>query len=70
MGFHWTILVSVGVWCSDQCANRCRFPAMFESVGVARSAGVIAALIMGVSFIPIALLHWQGKRWYARGGDE
>lgn len=43
---------------------------MFESVGVARSAGVIAALIMGVSFIPIALLHWQGKRWYAHGGDE
>ncbi|KAL4891469.1 MFS multidrug transporter [Aspergillus ambiguus] len=39
------------------------FSSMFENVGIARSAGVIAALIMGVSFIPVTLLHWQGKRW-------
>ncbi|KAL4918315.1 major facilitator superfamily domain-containing protein [Aspergillus aurantiobrunneus] len=39
------------------------FPAMFESVGTARSSGVVTALIMGVSFVPTALLHWQGHRW-------
>lgn len=35
---------------------------MFEHVGVAESAGVITALIMGVSFIPTALLQWAGWR--------
>ena len=35
---------------------------MFESVGVAESAGVVVALICGASFIPIALFHWQGWR--------
>jgi len=35
---------------------------MFESVGIAGSAGVVVALICGVSFIPIALLHWQRLR--------
>ncbi|ODM14492.1 hypothetical protein SI65_10114 [Aspergillus cristatus] len=38
------------------------FPAMFEEVGIAASAGVMVALITGVSFIPTALLHWQGWR--------
>ncbi|KAF7182849.1 hypothetical protein CNMCM7691_002593 [Aspergillus felis] len=38
------------------------FTAMFEKVGIARSAGVVAALIMGVSFVPTALLHWKGER--------
>lgn len=36
---------------------------MFETVGVAESAGVVVALICGVSLIPIALLHWQGWRF-------
>lgn len=36
---------------------------MFETVGVAGSAGVVVALICGVSFIPVALLHWQGWRF-------
>lgn len=36
---------------------------MFEDVGIAASAGIIVALIAGVSFIPTALLHWQGWRW-------
>lgn len=35
---------------------------MFEEVGIAASAGVMVALITGVSFIPTALLHWQGWR--------
>ncbi|RLL93220.1 hypothetical protein CFD26_101575 [Aspergillus turcosus] len=37
------------------------FTAMFEKVGVARSAGVVTALIMGVSFLPTVLLHWRGS---------
>ncbi|KAK1141067.1 hypothetical protein N8T08_009640 [Aspergillus melleus] len=46
------------------------FPDMFESVGIANSSGVITALIMGVSFIPTALLHWQGHRWHAADRGE
>ncbi|RAH67030.1 putative MFS transporter [Aspergillus aculeatinus CBS 121060] len=45
------------------------FPSMFEHVGVAASAGVCAALIMGVSFIPIALVHWQGRSWRPATGE-
>ncbi|KAJ5874890.1 uncharacterized protein N7529_003320 [Penicillium soppii] len=40
------------------------FTSMFESVGIAASAGVAAALIMGAGFIPMALMHWQGNKWY------
>lgn len=48
-------------------ANYCfRFPSMFESVGTAASSGVAAALIMGTGFIPIALMQWQGEKWYKR----
>ncbi|KAL4928626.1 putative MFS multidrug transporter [Aspergillus undulatus] len=39
------------------------FPAMFESVDIAKSSGVVTALIMGASFIPTVFLHWQGHRW-------
>ena len=39
------------------------FPSMFVHVGVANSAGVTTALIMGVSFIPTIFLQWQGARW-------
>jgi hypothetical protein len=42
---------------------------MFESVGIANSSGVVAALIMGASFIPMALMHWQGKKWYTKRVD-
>lgn len=38
------------------------FTAMFERVGIGRSAGVVTALIMGVSFLPTVLLHWRGER--------
>jgi len=44
----------------------CRFPDMFTSVGVAASAGVAAALIVGVSILPTMLIQWRGQRW--RGG--
>ncbi|KAJ5625406.1 hypothetical protein N7510_001715 [Penicillium lagena] len=40
------------------------FPSMFESVGLAKSSGVVTALVMGASFIPTALMQWQGSKWY------
>ncbi|EIT80122.1 major facilitator superfamily domain-containing protein [Aspergillus flavus] len=39
------------------------FPPMFESVGVAASAGVGCALLVGVSVIPTLCLHFMGRRW-------
>jgi hypothetical protein len=42
---------------------------MFESVGIANSSGVVTALIMGASFIPMVLMHWQGKNWYTKRAD-
>jgi hypothetical protein len=36
---------------------------MFNSLGVAKSAGVVAALIAGVSVIPTLLLQWRGQKW-------
>lgn len=39
---------------------------MFEDVGVAASAGIVVALIAGVSFIPTVFLHWQGQRFHKR----
>ncbi|RDW70558.1 putative MFS multidrug transporter [Aspergillus mulundensis] len=39
------------------------FPSMFESVGVARSSGVVVALIMGCSFVPTVYLHFAGRKW-------
>jgi hypothetical protein len=39
------------------------FPSMFESVGVAKSSGVVTALIVGCSFAPTVFLHITGKRW-------
>ncbi|KAJ5316379.1 hypothetical protein N7476_006686 [Penicillium atrosanguineum] len=41
-----------------------RFTSMFDSVGIAASSGVVAALIMGASFFPTLFLQFQGKRWY------
>ncbi|KAB8231308.1 putative MFS multidrug transporter [Aspergillus alliaceus] len=41
------------------------FPDMFEAVGIGKSSGVVTALIMGVSFVPTAVLHWQGRRWHS-----
>lgn len=39
------------------------FPSMFVHVGVANSAGVATALIMGASFIPTIFLQWMGASW-------
>lgn len=36
-----------------------RFPDMFESVGLAASAGVVTALTVGVCVIPTIFLHWN-----------
>lgn len=41
-----------------------RFTAMFDSVGISASSGVVAALIMGASFLPTVFLQWKGKKWY------
>jgi MFS family permease len=37
------------------------FPDMFETVGVANSAGVVAALVVGVSLVPVVVVHWKGQ---------
>ncbi|KKK18579.1 hypothetical protein ARAM_005730 [Aspergillus rambellii] len=37
------------------------FPDMFESVGIAASAGVCVALMVGVSVIPTIFLQWKGR---------
>ncbi|KAJ5917163.1 hypothetical protein N7466_010717 [Penicillium verhagenii] len=42
------------------------FTDLFDSVGIAKSSGVVAALIMGASFIPTAILQWKGEKWYSR----
>lgn len=38
-------------------------PSMFDNVGVANSAGIATALIVGVGIIPIILVQWRGKQW-------
>jgi hypothetical protein len=40
-----------------------RFPDMFDNVGVAKSAGVAAALLVGVSLLPTMVLQWRGQAW-------
>lgn len=40
-----------------------RFPDMFDTVGIAKSSGVVTALLMGVSFIPTVILQWRGSKW-------
>ncbi|KAJ5063654.1 major facilitator superfamily domain-containing protein [Bipolaris maydis] len=36
------------------------FPDMFAKVGVADSAGVAAALLVGASLVPVVVTHWKG----------
>lgn len=38
------------------------FPDMFASVGIANSAGIVTALLVGVSFSPIVFTQWRGQR--------
>lgn len=42
---------------------------MFDGVGIAKSSGVITALIMGCSLFPIVYVQWQGKRLYNSDSD-
>ena len=42
---------------------------MFASVGVAPSAGIGAALIVGASVIPTIFLHWRGRSWRQQDGE-
>ncbi|KAL4763518.1 putative MFS transporter [Aspergillus foveolatus] len=37
------------------------FPGMFETVGIAASAGVCVALMVGVSVLPTIALQWKGR---------
>ncbi|KAL2817045.1 MFS multidrug transporter [Aspergillus cavernicola] len=46
------------------------FSAMFDSVGIAKSSGVVMALIMGASFFPTVFLHWRGARLRGGPADE
>jgi len=36
---------------------------MFTNIGVAKSAIVVSALIVGVSIIPTMALQWKGSSW-------
>ncbi|RAL07852.1 putative MFS multidrug transporter [Aspergillus homomorphus CBS 101889] len=42
------------------------FTDMFDDVGLAKSSGVVTAMIMGASFIPTVLLHWKGQKWHKK----
>jgi hypothetical protein len=33
---------------------------MFKNVGVANSAGVVVALLVGAALIPVIITHWKG----------
>lgn len=46
------------------------FTSMFDSVGIAKSSGIVTALIIGASFIPTMLLHWKGNRWHRSSTDS
>ncbi|RDL29811.1 Uncharacterized protein BP5553_10676 [Venustampulla echinocandica] len=46
------------------------FPAMFENVGVAASAGVVTALIVGVSILPTMLVQWRGPPFRKRNNED
>ena len=43
---------------------------MFENVGVAASAGVVVALIVGGSIFPTMLAHWRGPSFRKSGHEE
>lgn len=50
-------------------ANLVRFSPMFEDVGIAASSGVISALMVGVSVIPVILIQWKGQAWRQKRGE-
>jgi hypothetical protein len=42
---------------------------MFETVGIAPSAGVASALVVVASVIPTIFLQWRGKIWRQNEGE-
>lgn len=42
------------------------YPDMFAKVGVAASAGVMCGIVAGVSIVPVAVLHFSGRKWRER----
>ncbi|KAJ5273629.1 hypothetical protein N7478_008754 [Penicillium angulare] len=42
------------------------FTDLFDSVGLAKSSGVVTAMIMVASFFPTVLMHWKGSKWYTK----
>jgi hypothetical protein len=47
--------------CDSHQLTELRFPGMFENVGVAASAGVCVALMVGVSVFPTIVLQIKGR---------
>ncbi|KAJ6116009.1 hypothetical protein N7523_006426 [Penicillium sp. IBT 18751x] len=45
------------------------FTPMFDNVGIAPSAGIGAALIVGCSVIPTLFLQWRGRKWRQRNSE-
>lgn len=43
-----------------------RFNDLFDSVGIAKSSGVVTAMIMVVDFFPTIYLQLQGAKWHSR----
>jgi hypothetical protein len=62
IGPFWSVQ-SVGLKICECRLTGDRFPDMFTNVGVAKSAGVTTALLIGASVIPTALLQWRGQIW-------
>ena len=62
MGIYWAVLVGFSCGWEDGAVRLiwCRFPQMFENVGIANSAGIATALLVVVSLIPTAVLQWKG----------
>ncbi|KAJ5703188.1 hypothetical protein N7488_010736 [Penicillium malachiteum] len=42
------------------------FTDLFDSVGIAKSSGVVTAMIMVASFFPTMFLQWKGSKLYSR----
>lgn len=45
-------------------------PDMFATVGTANSAGVVVALIVGASVLPMIFLHFRGEHWRNRKAER
>jgi len=59
IGPFWYVAENVN--CSIMILTLPRFPSMFDNVGIGASAGVVCALVAGVSLIPTIWLQWRGQ---------